>query len=80
MEEKEFTKVKLPLMRCQESDAKLDYVMYVDTISHVANDGQVESFTLHLVSREAITNERQESPENTKDRQLTKLLNRLYRY
>tara|TARA_Y100000004_G_scaffold121599_1_gene136681 strand:+ start:507 stop:1790 length:1284 start_codon:yes stop_codon:yes gene_type:complete len=50
-------KVKTPVDALSESDAKLDYVMYVDTVSKVSNDGQVETFTLHLVSREAITNE-----------------------
>ena len=50
-------RIKTPVDASAQSDAKLDYVMYVDSITTVANDGQVETFTLHLVSREAITNQ-----------------------
>lgn len=55
--ERVFFRIKTPLENALQSQAQLECVMYVDKVTDLVNDRQLEAFRLHLVSREAITNE-----------------------
>lgn len=49
--------IKTPFDNLSGKSEPFDYVMYVDKILSYATDKRAEHFILHLVSREAITNE-----------------------
>ena len=55
--ERVYYKVKTPVEAEAEQDEHLENVLYVNKVTNVISDKGVETFTLHLVSRESLSNE-----------------------
>ena len=55
--ERVFFKVKTPIEAEAEQEENLQYILYVNKITNVISNKSRETFTLHLCSREAISNE-----------------------
>ena len=55
--ERVFFKIKTPVEAEAEIDVQLEHVLYVNKITNVISNKGKEELTLHLSSREAITNE-----------------------
>tara|TARA_Y200000002_G_scaffold346161_1_gene320562 strand:- start:22 stop:1326 length:1305 start_codon:yes stop_codon:yes gene_type:complete len=55
--ERVFYKVKTPVEAEAEQEEHLESVLYVNKVTNVRSDKATETFTLHLVSREGLSNE-----------------------
>ena len=55
--ERVYYKVKTPVEAEAEQEEHLENVLYVNKVTNVISDKGVETFTLHLVSRESLSNE-----------------------
>ena len=55
--ERVFFKIKTPIEAETDQEENLQYILYVNKITSVESSKSTESFTLHLCSREAISNE-----------------------
>ncbi len=55
--ERVYYKVKTPVEAEAEQEEHLENVLYVNKVTNVISDKGIETFTLHLVSRESLSNE-----------------------